>query len=82
MTVHIESGQDEIERLYQELYERHGKPLEAQHRGQFLAISSGGETILGETLRDVAREARARFGTGSFVYKVGERSVGRVTSRS
>jgi wyosine [tRNA(Phe)-imidazoG37] synthetase (radical SAM superfamily) len=77
MTVRIEPGQDEIERRYQELYERHGKALEARHRGKFLAISSGGETILGETLRDVAHEAKARFGTGSFVYKVGERSVGR-----
>lgn len=65
------------ERLYEQLYERFGKPLEAEHRGRYLAISPAGETILGATLLDVAREAAERLGPGNFLYTVGERTVGR-----
>ena len=34
-----------------ELYERYGKPLEAEHWGEFVAISPDGRTILGTHLR-------------------------------
>jgi hypothetical protein len=67
----------ELERLYDELYKRYGKPLEHAHRGEYLAISPEGQTILGSTLIEVAQEATARFGQGNFIYKVGEKSVGK-----
>jgi len=64
------------EQLYDELYERYAKPLEAGHKGEYLAVSPDGRTILGRTPFEVAKQAADRFGPGNFVYKVGERSVG------
>lgn len=67
----------ETERLYERLYERYGKPLEAEHTGEYLAVSPKGQTILGTSLRDVARQATTQFGPGNFLYKVGETAVGK-----
>ena len=77
MTTTSAMEQQDTARRYDALYERHGRPLEAEHRGEFLAVSSQGDTILGGSLRDVAEQASARFGPGSFVYKIGERAVGK-----
>lgn len=65
------------EQLYDQLYEQYGKPLEVEHRGAYLAISPQGKTLLGETLVEVAHRATELFGPGNFVYKVGEKAVGR-----
>jgi hypothetical protein len=59
------------------LYDQYGKPLEAEHYGKFIAISSDGRTILGESILEVGQAARAAFGPGSFVFKLGPRAVGR-----
>ena len=67
---------DDLERQYDELYERYGRPLEARHHGEYLAISPRGEIVLGPTLIEVAQKASDQFGPGNFVYKVGERAVG------
>ena len=66
-----------IERRYDELYELYGRPLEQDHYGEFLAVSAAGETLLGATFSEVAREATQKFGPGNFVFRVGERTVGR-----
>ena len=66
-----------LDRRFDELYEIYGRPLETQHRGEFLAISPDGKTILGTTLREVARQATETFGPGNFVFKIGEKAVGR-----
>ncbi len=66
-----------LEGRYDELYEQYGRPLEQDHAGEFLAVSQGGQTLLGSTFSDVAREATQKFGPGNFVFKVGERFVGR-----
>jgi hypothetical protein len=70
-------SRDDVERLYDELYEQYGNPLEVKHRGECVAISPRGETILGASLLEVAQEAKAKFGTGNFIYRVGARAVGR-----
>lgn len=75
MPIHEQDA--EIERRFDELYETYGRPLEADHRGEFLAVSPDGRTIIGSTLREVARKATETFGPGNFVYKIGEREVGR-----
>ena len=67
----------DVERRYDELYERYGRPLERDHRGEFLAVSPRGETLLGASFSEVALEATEKFGPGNFVFKVGERAVGR-----
>jgi hypothetical protein len=59
------------------LYERHGRPLEAAHRGQFVAISPRGETILAPTVLEVVDKALAAFGPGSYVFKVVDKAVWR-----
>jgi hypothetical protein len=59
------------------LYERYGRPLEDQHRGEYVAISPDGQTILGSSVGEVLREAKATFGPGNFVFKIGEKSVGK-----
>jgi len=69
--------QIDLERQYDELYETYGKPLEAQHYGEYLAVSPDGKTILGQTLREVAEQAEATFGPGNFLYKIGPKAVGR-----
>ncbi len=59
-----------------DLYERFGRPLEAKHRGEYLAVSPNGRTILAPTLAEALGQATAAFGPGNFVFKVGERAVG------
>ena len=49
------------------LYAKYGKPLETDHKGEFIAISSDGQTILGDDMEIVAVEAFENFGSGNFV---------------
>ncbi len=61
-----------------QLYERHGKTLEATHRGQFVAISLQGETIVGPNDLGVLQQALARFGRGNFAFRrIGYRTLGK-----
>jgi hypothetical protein len=59
------------------LYEQYGKPLEAQHTGQYVAIFPDGRTIVGPTRLAVAEQALRAVGRGSFLFKIGTRVVGR-----
>jgi hypothetical protein len=70
-----ESDLAELGRKYDELYATYGKPLESEHRGEFLAISPRGEVLLKATFDEVTEEGVRRFGPGIFVYKVGERAA-------
>jgi hypothetical protein len=71
------TNQHETERRYDALYEQYGKPLEHDHTGQYLAIAPDGRIVLGSTLLEVAQIASDRLGSGHFLFKVGERSVGK-----
>ena len=51
------------------LYERYGKPLEAEHRGEFVAISDDGRLILGPDSLTVATRAVEQFGSGTFALR-------------
>lgn len=60
------------------LYERFGRPLETDHRGEYVAIAPDGQTILGTRAAEVLRQAIDRFGSGNFALKrVGYRTFGR-----
>jgi hypothetical protein len=59
------------------LYERYGRPLEAAHRGQYVAIAPGGDTVLAPTVLEAAEKALEAFGPGSVLFKVGEKAVWR-----
>ena len=60
------------------LYAEHAEPLEAEHWGKFVAISPNGQTLVGDELEIVSREAAAAFGRGSFLFKIGEMAVGHI----
>jgi hypothetical protein len=59
------------------LYERYGKPLESEHRGEYVAIAPDGRTVLAPTLLEVVQRATTILGPGNHVFKVGERTVGK-----
>ena len=60
-----------------DLYDRFGKPLESDHWGKFVAISPKGETLLGTDMDEVFLQALDEMGRGVFLFKVGEKAVGR-----
>ena len=60
------------------LYEQYGKPLEAEHWGEYLAISPNGETLLALTPIDALEQSADAFGDGNLIFKVGEVDVFRL----
>jgi hypothetical protein len=58
------------------LYEHYGKPLEAEHKGEYVVISNNGKTIVGKSLTEVVIRSIERFGKGNFVLKGGSWAVG------
>lgn len=67
-----------LEQLSDKLYERHGKPLEKTHTGEYLAVSFKGKTILGNNLYETVKKAADTFGpANSIVFKVGQKFVGK-----
>lgn len=67
-----------LDQLSDKLYEKHGKPLEKTHEGEYLAVSFKGKTILGNNLYETVKKAADTFGpANSIVYKVGQKFVGR-----
>jgi hypothetical protein len=73
----VNSEQQKVKQEADRLYERYAKPLEAEHRGQYIALSPIGQVIVGATAYDVAQQATERFGRGNFLFKLGPRAVGR-----
>ena len=59
------------------LYDQYGKPLEKMHRGKYVAISKEGNTLIADTIFDLMQQAKATLGLGSFIFKIGERAVGK-----
>ena len=58
--------------VFDDLYEQYGKPLEPDHRGEYLAVSREGKTVLGRTLLEVGKRAVTELGRGSLVFRIGE----------
>jgi hypothetical protein len=58
------------------LYEQYGKPLEAAHKGEYVVISSNGNTIVGKSLTEVVTDAIEKFGNGHFVFRIGSLAIG------
>ena len=67
----------QTEELSRKLYEQYGKPLEAEHTGEYVAIAKDGGTLLGSSLQEVVDNATEALGPGNFVYKIGPRVVGK-----
>jgi hypothetical protein len=60
------------------LYQQYVQPLEPDHKGQYVAVSFDGKTIIGADLLDVSKQAGATFGPQNIVFKVGDKVVGRL----
>lgn len=58
-----------------QLYKQYGQSLEHDHLGEYLAISPGGQTIIGSDLMEVLKKAKRDIGPGTFIFKVGEKAV-------
>jgi hypothetical protein len=67
---------EDRQKTAQALYEQYGKPLEAEHTGEYVVISDSGKTIVGKTLAEAMSNAIETFGKGHFVFKIGSRVVG------
>ena len=62
-----------------QIYDRYAKPLEAEHDGEFVAVTPDGRTFLGPSVSDVMQRVVDVVGpgSGSHVFKVGQRVAGR-----
>lgn len=69
--------QQRLKRKADRLYERYARPLEAEHSGKYVAVSPKGQTVLGDTMLDVAQKSNEAFGRGNFVFRLGPRAVGK-----
>jgi hypothetical protein len=68
----------DLESRYDEVYERFGKPLEAEHRGEYLAVSATGQILIAPTLHEATMQGAERLGPGIFIYRIGAPAVGRI----
>ncbi len=60
------------------LYQQYGQALEEEHTGEYVAIASGGETILGKRMGEVAQQALDTFGKRNFgIFRVGHHTLTR-----
>lgn len=59
------------------LYEQYGKPLEKTHWGRYVAISQDGKTVIADSIFDLMQQAKTKLGPGNFIFKIGERAVGK-----
>lgn len=59
------------------VYTQYVKPLEKNHRGEYAAVSKGGEIVLAPTLLDVMEQAERSLVADSYVFRIGDIAVGR-----
>ena len=72
------ASQRDLKRMADALYNRHAKPLESEHWGKYIAVSASGETVVGADIADVRYRSLAQLGRGAFVFKIGEKAVGKL----
>ena len=53
------------------LYEKYGKPLEAEHWGKYLAVHPDGRTVLADDYQSMAEQADAELGAGVHFFRIG-----------
>ena len=58
------------------LYEQFVAPLEAEHRGQYIAVLPDGRFVLAASLAEAVHQGKDVLGPGNFVFKIGPRAVG------
>ena len=72
------SAQRALAQEADELYVKFAKPLEAEHKGEFVAVSKQGQVVRAPTLQQVLDLSLRVLGKGSFVFRLGaDRVVGK-----
>ena len=57
------------------LYRKYGRPLETDHKGEYIAINPEGKTVHGPRAGEVLRRAVDAFGSGNFgLFRLGHRA--------
>ena len=51
------------------LYKQYVEPLEAEHRGKYIAIHLDGRTLMGEEGKSLRKQADAQLGKGSVIFR-------------
>ena len=60
------------------LYQRYGKKLEQEHKGEFVAISRDGAVIISKSDIEVLQKALEQFGSGNFAFRrIGYKAIGK-----
>jgi len=60
------------------LYQRYGKKLEQEHKGEFVAISRDGAVIVSKSDIEVLQKALEEFGSGNFAFRrIGYKAIGK-----
>lgn len=60
------------------LYQRFGKKLEQEHKGEFVAISREGAVIVSKSDVEVLQKALEQFGSGNFAFRrIGYKAIGK-----
>ena len=60
------------------LYQRYGKKLEQEHKGEFVAISREGAVIVSKSDIEVLQKALEQFGSGNFAFRrIGYKAIGK-----
>jgi hypothetical protein len=60
------------------VYEQYIKPLEMQHKNQYVVVTPDGKTVFAPSLVEAMQQGVQAFGKGNFVFKVGEKVVGQL----
>lgn len=71
----MNASQEQLLQEADELYEQYGKPLEAEHLDEYVAIAPNGQTVIGATVADVLVEAERSLGPGNVIFHIGRRWV-------
>ncbi len=60
------------------VYEQYVKPLEQQYKDQYIVVTPDGQTVVAPTLMEAMQQGYQVFGKGNFLFKVGQKSVGKI----
>lgn len=59
-------------------YALYVKPLESKHKGKYVVVTPGGKTIFSPSLMEAVEEARRISNANNFIFKVGDKVLGKI----
>jgi hypothetical protein len=60
------------------VYETYVKPLEQDHKNEYVLVTPAGKTVLAPSLLDAVRHASRMPSNNNIIFKVGQKSVGTI----